>query len=135
MNRLKLISLALVFFGVATANVAWASHHQTHFVSHSGAYHHPGWGHGHGYYWGFGFYGAAWPWFYPGYYGYVVPVLPDNLYSDTAAPVEYVQMNPAPTPANTPINTWYYCENPQGYYPYVKACAGSWKQVPAEPPK
>ena len=24
---------------------------------------------------------------------------------------------------------WYYCENPQGYYPYVKSCPGGWKQV------
>lgn len=28
---------------------------------------------------------------------------------------------------------WYYCRNPEGYYPYVKHCNGEWQQVPATP--
>ena len=24
---------------------------------------------------------------------------------------------------------WYYCPNPQGYYPYVKSCPGGWMKV------
>lgn len=24
---------------------------------------------------------------------------------------------------------WYYCENPQGYYPYIKSCPGGWMRV------
>jgi hypothetical protein len=24
---------------------------------------------------------------------------------------------------------WYYCQNPQGYYPYIKSCPGGWIQV------
>ena len=24
---------------------------------------------------------------------------------------------------------WYYCQNPQGYYPYVKNCPGGWMKV------
>lgn len=87
-----------------------------------------------GYYWGAGFYGAAWPWFYPWYYGYAVPVFPYSVYSETAAPVEFVEMNPAPA-ADDAANVWYYCQNPQGYYPYVKSCAGGWQKVPVQPPK
>jgi hypothetical protein len=41
-------------------------------------------------------------------------------------PQVYVQ------PPSQPI--WYYCENPQGYYPYVPRCPGGWRQVPATPP-
>jgi hypothetical protein len=30
---------------------------------------------------------------------------------------------------------WYYCQNPQGYYPYVKQCPNGWmKVVPSPPP-
>ena len=24
---------------------------------------------------------------------------------------------------------WYYCQDPQGYYPYVKSCPGGWMTV------
>jgi len=27
---------------------------------------------------------------------------------------------------------WYYCENPQGYYPYIKSCPGGWMRVVPE---
>jgi hypothetical protein len=35
--------------------------------------------------------------------------------------------------------TWYYCSNPQGYYPYIKNCPGGWLTVvpnvtPPSPP-
>jgi len=28
---------------------------------------------------------------------------------------------------------WYYCRNPEGYYPYVKSCPGGWMKVVPEP--
>jgi hypothetical protein len=27
---------------------------------------------------------------------------------------------------------WYYCQNPQGYYPYIKSCPGGWMKVVPE---
>jgi len=37
---------------------------------------------------------------------------------------------PAPTyPAPPPPSYWYYCQNPQGYYPYVPQCPGGWMTV------
>lgn len=31
---------------------------------------------------------------------------------------------------------WYYCQKPQGYYPYVKRCPGGWlKVVPSPAPE
>jgi len=27
--------------------------------------------------------------------------------------------------------TWYYCSNPAGYYPYVAQCNTGWQAVPA----
>lgn len=40
---------------------------------------------------------------------------------------------PAPTPVAPQAQTWYYCDNPQGYYPYVSSCTSGWRQVPARP--
>jgi hypothetical protein len=52
-------------------------------------------------------------WFYPYAYG----DYPYNGYADyskTSSP-----------------QTWYYCANPAGYYPYVTQCTTSWQAVPA----
>ena len=93
---------------------------------HGGGFHGGGF-HGSGFHGGFhgdfhghrfgtfhgGGFGLAWPYYsypygwddYP-YYGY-----------DTAQP-------------NT-SQTWYYCANPAGYYPYVAQCNTGWQAVPA----
>jgi hypothetical protein len=45
---------------------------------------------------------------------------------------------PPPQPAAPPMpvaaqpGTWYYCDNPPGYYPYVPTCAAAWRPVPAQ---
>lgn len=41
---------------------------------------------------------------------------------------------PQPTYVSPPQQSWYYCDNPQGYYPYVANCASGWRQVSATPP-
>lgn len=44
---------------------------------------------------------------------------------------------PAPTTSagnNTAQGYWYYCEQSDSYYPYVKECAAGWKQVTPTPP-
>ena len=56
---------------------------------------------------GLGFYGYPYGWAYSpdyGYYGYSQP------YSS---------------------QTWYYCSDPAGYYPYVTQCNTGWQAVPA----
>jgi hypothetical protein len=74
---------------------------------------------------GFGFYNPWWAYPYPYPYPYYAP------------PPLVVQTAPAPAvaPANgaPPGQNWYYCNNPQGYYPYVRACNGGWQTVPAGP--
>ena len=38
-------------------------------------------------------------------------------------------------PETQPQSYWYYCQNPQGYYPYVQQCPEGWQTVvPAPPP-
>jgi hypothetical protein len=45
-----------------------------------------------------------------------------------------VSVQPEPQPQQ-PVY-WYYCENPQGYYPYVQNCPNGWTRVvpPTTPP-
>jgi len=66
-----------------------------------------------GWWWTFG---GPW-WWYP------APTYP---YPDPYVPP--VVVGPAPA------QTWYYCDNPAGYYPYVATCNGDWRPVPATPP-
>jgi hypothetical protein len=64
---------------------------------------------------------AGWWWVVgPDFYFYPAPIYP--------YPDPYVPPAVAPTPAAA---TWYYCANPQGYYPYVPSCAVPWQPVPA----
>jgi hypothetical protein len=89
----------------------------------------PGWG---GYYGGWHHYR---PWWGPRYYwpGPVVmgPWYPYGYY---ATPPVVIQQ-PAPTyvqPEEQQADYWYYCQNPQGYYPYIKSCPGGWMKVVPE---
>ncbi len=89
---------------------------------------HGGWHHG---FWGPRFFWGpsiviGSPWYPYGYYGYSAPPVVIEQQPQT-----YVQ------PQSPQENYWYYCQNPQGYYPYVQNCPGGWmKVVPrSAPPK
>jgi hypothetical protein len=77
---------------------------------------------GPGAFWGGAFFGAAlaYPYYaYPyRYYGYPYPYAQPPVYN-TEPQQDY----------------WYYCQNPQGYYPYVKNCPGGWMRVVPTPPQ
>jgi len=82
-----------------------------------------GLGYGPGYYGGYGpYYGG-----YGGYYGY-----PPTVVTVPTSPPVYIQQAP-PVAQQYHPGFWYYCSNPQGYYPYVKACLNRWQQVPPTP--
>jgi hypothetical protein len=36
-----------------------------------------------------------------------------------------------PQPQEQPY--WYYCQNPKGYYPYVKQCSEGWMKIVPSP--
>lgn len=77
------------------------------------------------------FYGYGPWWGYPYPYYYPPPV----VYAPAYAPPPVVY-SPAPAQgyAQQPVQNWYYCDNPQGYYPTVQSCSTGWRQVPAQPP-
>ena len=65
-----------------------------------------------------------------GWYFYPAPIYPYPTY----VPPAIIVQQPPPVPTGLPpAQFWYYCDNPQGYYPYVAACSGPWRQVPATP--
>jgi len=73
----------------------------------------PGWW-GPRYYWGGPVVG--WPYSYP--YPYYSP--PPVVRQESPVYSEPEQQQPY---------YWYYCQNPQGYYPYIKTCSGGWMKV------
>ena len=104
---------------------------------------HGGWHGGGGCCWGGGssfslFFG------FPGYYSYPAyayyPPYPYPAYSYAPAyyppspPVVMAQQAPLAPPGPAPVQYWYYCNNPRGYYPYVQNCGAAWRPVPAQPP-
>ncbi|MGH8127888.1 MAG: hypothetical protein ACRETC_05905 [Gammaproteobacteria bacterium] len=89
-------------------------------------------------YWHHGWHGGRWGWWWlagGGWYYYSAPIYP---YPNPYVPGNVVVVNnppPAPVaPTQAPIQYWYHCAAPDGYYPYVPECPGGWTKVPATPP-
>jgi hypothetical protein len=143
------VGLFALLFGLTLSGFANASHGGgggggghgggAHGGSHGGGY--GGYGGGYGGYRGYygyggygwaGYYGA--PLFWGSYYGspyyagdyypaYAAGPAPSSGYIEPAAPAVSQQ---APS--------WFYCDNPQGYYPYVQQCVSAWQRVSPNPP-
>ena len=83
---------------------------------HAGRFHgrfasvHDGFGYGRGGHWYHGWHNGRYGWWLWG------PGLAWTLY---------------PYPENYASQTWYYCSDPAGYYPYVTQCNTGWQSVPA----
>src|SRR4051812_8685634 len=77
-------------------------------------------------YYGYGGWGGyGYP--YSPYY-YAPPVVyapPPVVYAPPPPPVSYTSQ---------PVQSYYYCDSPQGYYPSVQSCATQWRQVAAPRP-
>jgi hypothetical protein len=73
--------------------------------------------------WGWGGWGPWW-WGAPYYPYYQAP----PVVIERQPPV-YIEPEPEPEEQTY----WYYCRNPQGYYPYVKQCPGGWMKVVPSP--
>ena len=89
--------------------------HRHYYRGHHYRRHHYRWPrhHGHRYFWSGS---IVIPW-YP--YGYPAPP-PVVIQKE---PQVYVQ------PEQGEENYWYYCPDPQGYYPYIRECASGWMKV------
>jgi hypothetical protein len=117
---------------------AWGGHPSGGSGHSSGTWGHSsgGGGHYHGgsqFYFGGSF--ALGPWWWPGYGWY--PWYPYAYYPAPyySAPPAVVQQQPQvySQPEEQEADYWYYCQDPRGYYPYVKSCPGGWMKVVPQP--
>ena len=73
--------------------------------------------------WGPGWWGPSYP-YAPYAYPYPYAAAPVVIQQE---PQEYIQQPAAqPQPQQ---QYWYYCTDPQGYYPRVKSCPNGWLRV------
>jgi hypothetical protein len=123
MRKVMRIVLALIVVVMAISQPSYAD--RGRHGGHAGAYaggHVRGHGGGHvGLFIGPGWWGPGWwgPYPYYPYYYSPPPVIVEQ-------PSElYVQ----PAPSAEASRYWYYCKEPQGYYPTVKRCPDGWMKV------
>jgi hypothetical protein len=83
------------------------------------------WGSGWGTWWG--------PWPAPWGVGAAWPVATAPVVVSTPAPTVIVQQG-APAAAEPAASFWYYCTQPQGYFPYVQSCESAWLRVVPQAP-
>jgi hypothetical protein len=108
------------------------SHGHSHIGISVGGYYGPGfYGYGGYGYGGYG-YGYGYPYYYPPFYYPPAYAYPPTVIAPSAPPV-YIQQE-QPQPVQPQSNYWYYCQDPEGYYPYVKNCPGGWQPVSPQPP-
>ena len=93
--------------------------------------------------WNFGINLGGWGAPYYPYYSYPYypyPYAPYAPYYPNYPPAVIQQQAPAyqqpqPPPPAEEQSYWYFCANPQGYYPYIKRCPSGWmKVVPSAAP-
>lgn len=161
MKKISFLSAMAAIFAMILPDAAWAHrvHHHYRGYSYFPSGYNFGLGFGTGYgfttlgyrnYYGYGgrrsgFYGSYsfgipyTPYYYRPYYGgYGYPPFPSYSYYPPvvivpATPPVYIQQPSALTASPPETNYWHYCENPAGYYPYVKKCPGGWLKVAPQP--
>lgn len=120
MKRVKSILAFVLLLGAvaAVSDAAWADRGHHHRGARIGV-----------------FIGAplVWPWYYtPPYHYYPYPA----AVAVPASPPVYIERGngAASSPQQSAYSYWYYCNNPDGYYPYVKECPAGWQKVVPQPP-
>lgn len=79
-------------------------------------------------YWGPWWWGPSYPYPYPYYSG------PSVVIEQAPQPQQYFDKEDQGVKGDEQY--WYYCKDPEGYYPYVKRCPQGWmKVVPTPPPE
>jgi len=77
------------------------------------------------------FIGPRFGWYGPDCYPYAFSYYPCCAYPP---PAYAFAAPPEGSTSTAQGQTWYYCDDPKGYYPYVSKCSHAWQAVPALPP-
>ena len=122
--------LASIFASLAAPAMADRWHYRGYNIRTFRHYDYDAWRHG---YWYHGWRSRRFAWWWYGgglWYPYAAPVYP---YPNPYIPPAIIVEQAPPARSQPPAQTWYYCPNPQGYYPYVPQCSAPWQAVPATP--
>ena len=118
----------LVFLLAALLLIGGTAHADRHFRGWHPGFHRPHFHPNFGFYFGFPLYSRP-------YYSYpYYPYYPPSIVTVPTEPPVYIERDP-PQTQQLPSGYWYYCNNPQGYYPYIKECPSGWRQVDPIPPQ
>lgn len=130
-NHPNLLTLLVIFLTVSPLANADGHHGGHHGGGHFGGHHRSGFSIG--LYAGNPYY--AYPYYYnnPYAYGSSYYYNPPVIVTPPPAPPVYIEQS-APVQQQAPDNYWYYCNDPQGYYPYVRECKTQWQTVEPVPP-
>ena len=72
--------------------------------------------------------------YYPSYYYYPYPYYPQTIVVPNE-PQEYIEQGDAIRQVEPQAKYyWYHCNQPEGYYPYIKECPSGWQPVDPIPP-
>ena len=146
MKQITVTCLLIILIGTEFSNSAWARGGGGYGDGHYGGgrggpyghnHYRGGLGYGHrGNYGGsgFGFYFGAPLYPYPTYRYRYPYYFPPAIVTVPAPPPVYIQQTPPPVSQTNPAAYWYYCNNPEGYYPYIKECPNGWQKVEPMPP-
>ena len=132
--KLPIVAVALLAASAVHVPSAQAQHRGADFhgrdFGHFTPFERQAWRGGH---WVNGWHDNRFAWWWVtggGWYFYPAPIYPYPTY----VPPAIIVQQPPPVPTGLPPSQfWYFCDNPQGYYPYVAACNGPWREVPAAP--
>lgn len=140
-------TLAITLFTTLYAAPASAYGRGGHYYGHGRGHSHVSVGIGVGLGVGLGlglYHGFSRPYYYsPVYYDYpyypnevivrTVPA-PTTVYIEDSRESNYPQNSAPSVSPSAGGNVWYYCHNPDGFYPSIKSCPSGWQKVPASPP-
>ena len=59
-------------------------------------------------------------------------VYPERSYAVSSGPAQAISSASEPESGDT--SSWYYCNNPDGFYPSIKACSSGWQRVAKQAP-
>lgn len=74
----------------------------------------------------------SWPEFHYWPYYSFQPYYSSTLITP-ASPPAYIDQETVPNIQSLEPNSWDYCDDPAGYYPYVQECPAGWQRVEPQP--
>lgn len=125
MKKHQMLSVLMLLAGITMSGATLADHHR-----HGGVGFYFGVPFPHPYY--------AFPYYYPYPYSYPYAYYPPVVAAPEQPPVYIEQNNVQSAPQQPPVpqatSYWYHCNDPEGYYPYLKECPAGWQKVTPTPP-